>query len=471
MLKKQVYFVGIGGIGMSALARFYLKTGARVSGSDLSSSLITKELSEEGVKVFIGLHKKENLNEKTDLVIYTQAVGEDNEELVAARTLGIPTKSYPQAVGELTKSLRTIAIAGAHGKSTTTALLALIFIKAKLDPTVIVGTRLKEFKNSNFRFGAHSTRFARSGLKSENILILEADEWRASFLNYYPSVILITNIDREHLDFYKDLNEIKNTYLKFVSNIQNDGILVLNRDDKNVFSLKSKFEKITKAKNVKIIWYGIQNNDIASRYINTLKICGEHNLSNAVGAATLAEVFNINKKIIAKAFSSYRGSWRRMELRGRLNGAKIYDDYAHHPTEIRATLRGVREFIIKGSSSARLAHSDLGQTRDESRVWCVFQPHQEQRLRILFKDFVHAFDEADYLIILDTYEVAGREKSDVKVSANDLVKEIKKHKKYVTYLPYQEELRGFLSDKIQKNDIVIMMGAGSINQYTDLLIN
>ena len=220
--KGSVYFIGIGGIGMSALARWFLAHGYQISGSDLSPSSITKELENEGVRIFIGSHRVENLDLKAGRVIYNQAIAKDNPELQKAQSLKIPTSTYPEVIGELTKIYKTVAIAGAHGKSTTTSMVALILEAAKLDPTVILGTKLKEFGNKNFRNG------------KSDYLVLEADEWKASFLHYFPYAVLITNIDREHLDFYKNLGEIKKTFLHSIENIHKYGLLVLNRDDKNL---------------------------------------------------------------------------------------------------------------------------------------------------------------------------------------------------------------------------------------------
>ena len=232
MTKPRVHFIGIGGIGTSALARWFLSHNHNVSGSDVSPSEIISELKKQGVKIFIG-HKAKNLPKEANLAIFSAAVPADNPERRQAAKLGIPVKSYSEAVGDLTKQYKTIAVAGAHGKSTTTALLSLVLIKANFDPTVIVGTKLKEFGDSNFRNG------------KGDYLVLEADEYNDSFLNYSPTAVIILNIDREHLDYYKNLAVIKKSFLKFIDNIRPNGILVLNKDDKNLLSLKNKIQKIS----------------------------------------------------------------------------------------------------------------------------------------------------------------------------------------------------------------------------------
>lgn len=442
--KQRIHFIGIGGIGISALAYWYLKQGISVSGSDLSPSIITEDLKRAGAKLFIGSHKEKNVAKDVTLVIYTQAVDEKNPELVKARALKIQALSYPEALGMLTQKFKTIAIAGAHGKSTTTALVSLILVKAKLDPTVIVGTRLKEFNNLNFRLGS-----GREG----SLFVLEADEWRASFLNYHPWIALITNIDAEHLDYYGDLQHVKDAYMKFVSNINHGGLLILNKDNKNIVSLRKKFEEICRKRSVKITWYSLKS-EVQKDVKKSLQILGIHNVSNAIGAYTLASHLDVSQSIILESLHEYNGSWRRFELRGTFNGARVYDDYAHHPTEIRATLSAAQELCKKSG-----------------KVFCVFQPHQEQRLKTLFKDFIHAFDDADKLVLLDVYEVAGREKSIGEVTSRDLFEAIKKHKEPAFYIPSPQDLPSFLKDKVAKDDIIIMMGAGSINQYTDLLIS
>ncbi len=230
-MKPRIHFIGIGGIGTSALARWFLVKGYKVSGSDASPSETTQELRRQGIKVFIG-HKALNLDKNTDLVVHTAAIKLENPEFNKAKELKIPVMTYSQALGSLTRQYKTIAIAGAHGKSTTTALMSLVAIKAKLDPTVIVGTKLKEFSGSNFRNG-----------KSE-YLIIEADEYANAFSNYFPWAAIILNIDREHLDYYKNLSEIKNAFLGFIGNVKSGGILILNKDDKNLFSLKNKIAQI-----------------------------------------------------------------------------------------------------------------------------------------------------------------------------------------------------------------------------------
>ena len=289
MKKNSVHFIGIGGIGVSSLAYWFKSQKWVVSGSDSAESIITRKLKKDGFKVKIG-HKKANIipddMNLPSLVVYTNAIKPDNPELLEARRLGIKTQSYPEAVGILTRRYRTFGVAGAHGKSTTTAMLSLVLIKAGWDPTVIVGTKLKEFGGRNFRLG-------KSGF-----LVLEADEWKGAFWNYSPFGAIITNIDREHLDFYKNFGNVKKSFLKYIWNIQTGGILVANRDDEKLFSLKREIEKLTKRNGVKLVWYSVAaaSLSIVSRLKKNLSVPGKHNLQNAMAVYVLARNLGIPEK-------------------------------------------------------------------------------------------------------------------------------------------------------------------------------
>ncbi|NCN94918.1 UDP-N-acetylmuramate--L-alanine ligase [Candidatus Wolfebacteria bacterium] len=466
-MKPKIHFIGIGGIGTSALARWFLSKGYKVSGSDTSPSETTQELKKQGIKIFVG-QKASNLDKNIDLVVHTAAVKAGNPEFKKARELKIPVMSYSQALGNLTKHYKTIAIAGTHGKSTTTALMSLVSIKAKLDPTVIVGTKLKEFGGSNFRPARRN--FNGGGNGKGEYLIIEADEYANAFSNYYPWAAIILNIDREHLDFYKNLSEIKNAFLGFIGNVKPGGILILNKDDKNLFSLKNKIQKIAGRKKIKIHWFSVNKN-----LEKILQIIGRHNVSNASAVYDLAKMLGVKEKDIKSALKSFTGAWRRMEYRGLLKAksyklkAKVYDDYAHHPTEIKATLSGI------------------AQKWPKRPLICVFQPHQTKRLTSLFKEFSGAFDDANALILLDIFKVRGRENVSQNVNSKTLAEAIKKRVskfkirnsklKNIIYLPHSQQknikrvLKNILqvsSFKFQAN--VIMMGAGDIYHHTKRLL-
>jgi len=435
-LTKSIHFIGIGGIGVSSLAYWFRAQKWAISGSDSAQGKITLGLEKDGFKVKIG-HKKGLLGSKTDLVIYSNAVKSDNPELAEARRRGIPTLSYPEAVGVLTRRYRTFGVAGAHGKSTTTSLLALVLIKAGWDPTVIVGTKLKEFGDKNFRLGR------------SDYLVLESDEWKGAFWNYSPFGAIITNIDREHLDFYKNFGNVKKSFLKFIGNIQTGGILVANRDDKRLFSLKRDIERIVKRNGVNLVWHSADKNPkLALRIKKELSIPGKHNLANAMAVYVLARNLGIPEKKILSALKNYRGAWRRMEYRGHFMGAKVYDDYGHHPTEIRATLEAFREKF------------------PEEKLICVFQPHQAHRLKALFSDFTHAFKDADELILLPSYKVAGRDVQNKKYTSEALAKKIKG----AVYLKNPKGLKKVLKKMAIQNSVLVMMGAGTVVEYTDELL-
>ncbi|MGC9603582.1 MAG: UDP-N-acetylmuramate--L-alanine ligase [Minisyncoccia bacterium] len=433
---KSVHFIGIGGIGVSSLAYWFRSQKWAISGSDSAIGKITLGLKKDGFKVKIG-HKMGLLGPKTGLVIYSNAVKPDNPELMEARRFGIPTLSYPEAVGVLTRHYKTFGVAGAHGKSTTTSLLSLVLIKAGWDPTVIVGTKLKEFRDKNFRLG------------KSDYLVLESDEWSGAFWNYSPFGTIITNIDREHLDFYKNFGNVKKSFLKYIGNILIGGILVANRDDKKLFSLKRDIEKLTRRNGVGLIWYSVdKNSKLAIKIKKELSIPGRHNLQNAMAVYVLARNLGISEKKILRALKSYRGAWRRMEFRGHFMGAKVYDDYGHHPTEIKATLEAFREKY------------------PDSKLICVFQPHQAHRLKALFNDFAHAFKDADLLILLPSYKVAGRDVQNKKYTSEALSKKIKG----AVYMKNPKNLKKFLPKHIAKNSVIVMMGAGTVVEYTDELL-
>lgn len=465
--RKMVHFIGIGGIGMSALARLFLTSKIPVSGSDLVESLVTRKLVKEGAKIKIG-HAKQNVDRRVGLVIHSLAATAYNPELCEARQLGIPTLSYPEAIGRLTRNYKTIAVSGAHGKSTTTALIALILQKAGLDPTVIVGTNLREFGGKNFRAGR------------SDWLVLEADEFGRSFLHHSPALAVITNIDLEHLDTYKNLAEIKSAFLQFLKNARGGGAFILNKDNKILVSLARRIEKIAKAKNCKIIWCSAGGNT-AQKIRKIIKIPGEHNVANAVAAYKVGRILNIPHKKIISAIGSYRGSWRRMEYRGDLKiencKLKIFDDYAHHPTEIRATLKAFRE---------KYSHP---------HIICVYQPHQALRLKKLWRGFIDAFGDADILVLIPMYQVAGRDKVDPRFTSKALASAMRRanarrpaqneHRtaEKVYYLANPKKIKAFLKKIVKDNlalcrsasgprqsALVVMMGAGDIVNYTDLLL-
>ena len=394
--KLNPHFIGIGGIGVSALAKYYKSKGHKISGSDIA----------------LKGHAARNIPKETDLVVYSPAVKPDNPEIKEAKRRKIKLQSYPQALGELTKQYFTIAVAGTHGKSTTTAMIGLILTKAGLDPTVIVGTKVKEFGNSNCRTGKSA------------YLVIEACEHEASFLNYSPNIIVITNIEAEHLDYFKSFGNVLRAFKKFTAKLPENGVLI-----------DSKKYKKTKD---------------AAKLRKILKIPGEHNVENGLAALAAARALKIPDKISFQALAEFQGTWRRFEERNLKIGScqlKIVSDYGHHPTEIRATLQAAKEKWPK------------------KKIWCVFQPHQYQRTHYLFNDFIEALEKApvDKLIITDIFDVAGRESKKLKekVSSEKLVKAINNAK--TIYLS-KDKIIGCLKKDLRDGEVVIFMGAGDIYQ-------
>jgi UDP-N-acetylmuramate--alanine ligase len=434
--RTSIHFIGIGGIGVSALAKYYLEKRVQVTGSDLKETEITKELAGLGAKIKIGPHHIENLPKDTARIIYTSAVPKNNPEYKKAQLKKIPTQSYAEAIGDLTKKYETITISGSHGKSTTTALSALVLEEGFFDPTVIVGTKVKEFGNSNFRkgLGPH--------------LVLEADEWNKSFLNYSPKIAVFTNIDAEHLDTYKDLDDVKKTFLEYTKKIPKDGALIANFDDPNVKDVAWQSKK-------KVIWYSQKDRD-AKSIKKILQIPGAHNLSNALAAVRLGSFLGIPYPHILRAISNFRGVWRRFELKGmNPQGAYVISDYGHHPKEILATISGARErFPLH-------------------RIWCVYQPHQYQRLQYLWNDFKGAFDMADRICLLPVYDVAGRETKEAKktVDSEKLTKELIWRGKLATYHTSFDEAKHTISNESKKGDVILVMGAGDIYALADELVS
>ncbi|HOF45061.1 MAG TPA: Mur ligase family protein [Candidatus Pacearchaeota archaeon] len=374
----KIHFVGIGGIGVSALAQYYLLNGHSVSGEDVvSKGEIIEKLKEMGVNI--------SKVDSCDLVIYSPAVNRNQIKIKAPKIM-----SYPEALGEISKKYFTIAISGTHGKSTTTAMLSLILIEAGLDPTVIVGTKLKEFNGSNFRMG-HS-----------QYLIIEACEHEASFLNYHPDIGVVLNIEADHLDYYQNIEKIREAFTTF----------------------ESQSKKVIK--NVPII------DDLK------MNVPGLHNKLNASFAVAVAREIGISDEISFRAISKFSGTWRRFDEHI-YNNLIVIDDYAHHPTEILATIKSVREKY------------------PGKKIYCFFQPHQHQRTFLLLNDFIDAFNQSlkiiDKLFLIDIYDVCGRESKDIKINSQEIAKMVEG----LEYIKKED-----VSKKINEADVVIFMGAGDI---------
>ncbi len=439
--RPHVHLIGIGGIGVSALARLYLAQNWSVSGSDASDGALLMELAREGVEVKIG-HSASNIPKETSLVVHTVAIPTDNPELAAARERDILVRTYPEALGEITRAYRTICIAGSHGKSTTTSMVALILMRAGLDPTVIVGSKLKEFGNSNFRRGA------------SEYFVLEADEYRGAFLHYAPSAVAVTNIDFEHPDYYPTPRAVEQAFRDFLGRVVPNGSVIMNGDDARSVSVAKYFDQQRS-----ILWFSKKLRSRRAVLAKLLKVPGEHNIMNALAAWALTESLGVPERTILAALRSFTGIWRRTEYKGfaryGTHITRVYDDYAHHPTEIRAALQAMRASYPRAY-----------------RI-CVCQPHDAHRLETLVKEFADSFTDAHALILFPTYQPVGREVVAERVTAEYLASLVaRKHPKIsVSYLAdpsYLVEQVASLLDPLPRGRqaVVLMAGAGSIASQT-----
>jgi len=451
---KKIHFIGIGGIGISALAKWAVLENIKVTGSDVVASDITEELARMGVKIAIG-HNKSHIPEDTDLIIYSFAVPKDNPE----RKNKIKQLSYFEALGEATKGKDVIAVSGTNGKSTTTAMLGKILVDAGLDPTVIVGSKIGAFSYGNFHLG------------KSNLFLLEACEHNAHMLLLHPNKIVLTNIEEDHLDFYKNLKNILKTFKEYVDRVDNKS-LIYNLDDKNSCEIISsgisygtnenanyRFTErhIKKQKQVFIVYKG---DDLLGEI--ELKVPGLFNVYNAMASIGTAMSLGVNFEVIKKSLSEFNGLWRRFEYVGKYNNADIISDYGHHPSAIKSTLLATREFF------------------PDKRIVIAFEPHQHHRTKALFADFVRCFDDTDILILSEIYNVEGRvEKKDEDVSSKKLSDAVLEYwesgednikNKQIFYAKDLEETRSILKNEIKKNDVVLIMGAGNIDSVARELI-
>jgi len=435
---------------MSAIAETLKHWGIFVTGSDLSSSEVTDMLDKNGINVTIGTDL-ENAT-KADLIVYSAAISIDNPELVIAREKNIPTLGRADFLGEITKLYKdTICIAGTHGKTTTTSMVGCSFLEAGLDPNIQVGAILKQL-NSNYKIG------------NSEYFILEACEYVESFLKFYPKSAIILNIDNDHLDYFKNFDNIKNAFIKFVKLLPEDGILIVNGDDNNCLDFK-------KHTNCKFITYGIKNSnaDFVAQNITfdddgfaefdvyhnqnffdkiKLSVPGNHNILNALGTIALSHHYGLSKEAIKNGLLSFTGAHRRFEFVGKLNNASVYDDYAHHPTEIKATFNSLSNKKYNNS-------------------WAVFQPHTYSRTKSLLSEFADSLKDFDNLIITDIY--AAREKNEYGISSLDLVNELGKLEKNAIYISDFNEIADYLKKNVKENDIIITLGAGTITNLRKIL--
>lgn len=450
---KKVYFCGIGGISMSGFAEMLKEKGFEVSGSDEKESDRTKHLENIGVKVFVG-QKEENITEDIDLFVNTAAVKQSNPEMIKAHKLGLKVIERSELLGGIMENFKySIGVSGTHGKTTTTSMLSHIFISAQKDPTISVGGIL-DLIGGNIKVG------------DSEYFIAEACEYCDSFLQFYPYTAIILNIEADHLDYFKDINAIRASFIKYARHIPDDGNLIINADINNLeeivsqmkctvitYSVENKKADWT-ADNIKYSENGAESFDILYKgeklgRIN-LKVGGVHNISNALAAAAAAYANGLNIEEIITGLESFIGTHRRFEYKGQYKEADIIDDYAHHPTEIKATL-------------------NMAEARNYNKLWCIFQPHTYTRTKQLLEEFSECFDNVDNIIIADIY--AAREQNTVEIYPQDLVEKIKSRGKNAMYLGDFEKIKEYISKNIEKNDLLITMGAGDVHLIGEQLLS
>lgn len=449
---KNIHCIGIGGVGLSAIAEILISRGYNVSGSDMNESDTTEHLASLGAKIYIG-HRAENV-ENADLIVYSAAIAPENPEIVRANEKGIPLAGRAEILGTLMNEFEnSIAISGTHGKTTTTSMVSLILEHAKLEPTILVGGQLAEI-GGNVKVG-HSKYF-----------VTEACEYRDSFLELKPKIEVILNIDSDHLDYFKDIEHIVKSFDKFAKAVPSDGKIIAY--DSNPFVsqvIKDRSNVITYGYNENCTYYitdvEFDANGMPSFHINydnndmgkiKLSIPGEHNILNASAAFACCHQLGVDVKIIAKTLEKFTGTQRRFDVIGITDGGvKLVDDYAHHPTEIKATL----------SAAQNIPHG---------RLWCIFQPHTYTRTLALFDQFAEAFEKADVLILADIY--AAREKDIYEISSEKLSDEIKKEHpgKEVYYMENFRKIADYVRDHARKGDLVITMGAGDIYKVGEMIM-
>lgn len=423
----KIFFFGIGGIGISALARMMLQNGKTVVGQDVLDSENIQELKKLGAIISIG-QSIEAIPKDTDLIVYSRALVVLEPKFVEEiKTLSIPSLLYPELLGLVSKDKYTIAVSGSHGKTTTTGMVVQVLKECGLDPTAVIGSFLQGTK-SNFIQGR------------SDYFVVEADEYYRAFLNLHPTILIILNIDLDHVDYYKDLEDIKSAYRSLAEKIPENGFIICDPDNKDIHDVLT---------NVKahIVDYKEEF------YKRDLQLPGTHNQIDATYAFCVGKILGIDKEAINKSLNSFLGTWRRFEYKGKTKeGALVYDDYAHHPTEIKATLQAFRERYPK----------------EDYKIHIFFQPHLFSRTKALFNEFVESFTDADTVRILPIFK--AREIDDGKMSAEILADEIAKTKQNVRSLSFAEAIEELKESSFTDKDIIVTMGAGEAYRITEKVI-
>lgn len=447
----HIHFIGIGGISMSGLAEILLEEHFQISGSDQKPSELTEELEKKGAKIFYG-QRASNIQDDIDLVVYTAAIHPDNLEFAEVIRRNLPTLTRAELLGQIMKNYdMPIAISGTHGKTTTTSMVSQILLSADTDPTLSIGGILKAL-NGNIRIG-HSELF-----------VTEACEYTNSFLSFFPKISIILNIEEDHLDFFKDINDIRQSFRRFAELLPADGTLIINADIKD-------YEELTNGLSCNVITFALENKaDYTAADISynenacaefhlmkhgeladtiSLQVPGLHNVANALAAIALSDLLSIDISTTKKALLTFSGTNRRFEYKGEIGGVTIMDDYAHHPTEIAATLSAVKNYPHK-------------------TAWCVFQPHTYTRTKAFMKEFAQALSLADKVVLADIY--AARETDNLGISSKDLLAEIQSLGTDAYYFPSFDEIENFLLENCIRGDLLITMGAGDVLKIGESLL-
>lgn len=448
----HIHFIGIGGISMSGLAEILLEEGFAISGSDVRRSPLTEQLENKGVHIFYS-QTASNISSDIDCVVYTAAISRSNEELIEAVAKKIPMLTRAELLGQLMKNYKNaIAVSGTHGKTTTTSMISHILLAGEIDPTISVGGILNAI-HGNIRVGKSDT------------FITEACEYTNSFLHFFPKIAVILNIEEDHLDFFKDIEDIRHSFHQFAALIPKEGTLIINGEIDRyheiyrelpchviTYGFSPEFDYC--AKEVSFDRSGLASFDLYKygKYVRRihLSVGGKHNVSNALSAIACASLLHIAPEVIDKGLASFKGTDRRFEFKGMVNGASVIDDYAHHPTEIAATLDAAGHFPHK-------------------KLWCVFQPHTYTRTKAFLHEFACALQNTDHLILADIY--AARETDTLGVSSKQLADEAKKLGADTLYLPSHDEIASYLKSHVSEGDLIITMGAGDIVDVAQRLVS
>ena len=448
---KKIHFIGIGGISMSGLAEILIKNSYKVSGSDMQLSHITNKLKEKGAEIYIG-HDGNNIKE-ADLVVYTAAISPENPEYLKAKELNLPLMDRAEFLGHIMKGHKyNVAVAGTHGKTTTTSMICHIVLEEDVDPTILVGGEL-DVIGGNVLAG------------NSDYFITEACEYKESFLKFFPYIGTILNIDADHLDYYRDIDHIKDTFKKFISIIPKEGYLVANVEDENI-------RTILENGNYKcnMVTYGLNSGMLQAKNISynesscatfdvykegemlfkvSLNVPGQHNVLNSLASIGTALSLNFSENSITSGLCSFKGTHRRFEVKGTKKGVTVIDDYAHHPTEIKATFNATSNY-------------------PHNKIYCVFQPHTYTRTLSLFEDFSDSFYGVDCLILADIY--AAREKDTKVISSTMLGDRIREKNVNCINIHNFEDITSYLKCNLKEGDVLITMGAGDVFKIGEMYL-